>query len=164
MPIPADAEGVGDASAVLALFRQLHGQLRDEVMDMDPESLHWVPTRGANSVSTLVVHLIGSEAETLRSVAGQPGERDRDSEFADRRHTSGDLLELLIEADDLIASVEPYIDSARLQASVALPTLPASEVRTGMTWLIGNYGHAREHLGHIQLTKQLHEGERGSGP
>ena len=27
---------------------------------------------------------------------------------------------------------------------------------TGLHWLLTNYGHAREHLGHIQLTKQLY--------
>jgi hypothetical protein len=37
----------------------------------------------------------------------------------------------------------------------ALPTLPADEKRPAMTWLIANYGHAREHLGQLLLTKQL---------
>ena len=29
--------------------------------------------------------------------------------------------------------------------------------RPGIEWLITNYGHAREHLAQIQLTKQLYD-------
>jgi hypothetical protein len=32
---------------------------------------------------------------------------------------------------------------------------------TGLHWLLTNYGHAREHLAHIQLTKQLYAEARG---
>src|SRR5215207_9472705 len=28
--------------------------------------------------------------------------------------------------------------------------------QTGLHWLVTNYGHAREHLAHIELTKQLY--------
>jgi len=50
----------------------------------------------------------------------------------------------------------------RLDGSASLPTLPTDERRPGMTWLIGNYGHAREHVGQVQLTRQLFLAERGS--
>jgi hypothetical protein len=42
-----------------------------------------------------------------------------------------------------------------LAARCSLPTLPEHERRTGLAWLLGNYGHAREHLGQLLLTKQL---------
>jgi len=45
----------------------------------------------------------------------------------------------------------------RLTARYALPTLPPDELRPGITWLLANYGHAREHVGEIQLTGQLFE-------
>jgi DinB superfamily len=163
VPIPAVADGPGAASVVLALLRQLHDELRDVVAELGVDALNWVPTQGANSISTIVVHVVGSEAETLRSVAGLPCERDRDAEFAEGALTKGDLLQRLSEADELIAAVETRVDARRLRATVALPTLPASEGRTGLTWLVGTYGHAREHLGHIQLTAQLYERERASG-
>jgi hypothetical protein len=69
---------------------------------------------------------------------------------------------MLDEADDLIAAVEPRIGEERLDSTFGLPTLAEVEIRTGLTWLVGNYGHAREHLGHIQLTSQLYEGQRSA--
>lgn len=142
-------------ATLLAAFRQLHQQLRHELDGLDDDALNWTPVPGANSIATIVRHLLGSEAETLRSVAGTSWERDRDAEFVPSRLTWRDVLVLLDSADELIAEVEPRIDETRLTARFPLPTLPADDVRLGLSWLIGNYGHAREHVGQIQLTKQL---------
>ncbi len=149
-------------STVLALLHQVHVQLRDELNGLDDNALNWVPTRGANSISTVIVHLVGSEAETLRCVAGLPCERDREAEFVGKKLTMGEVLDLIDGADDLVAATTPRIDPDRLSSIFALPTLPAEEMRSGLTWLVGNYGHAREHLGHIQLTKQLYQAEQSS--
>jgi hypothetical protein len=164
MPIPAAADAQGITSAVLALFRQVHEQLRDEVSGLDADAINWVPTAGSNSIATIITHLVGSEAETLRSLAGLPCERDRDAEFRVGESTLDQILELLEEADLLITVVKPQIGVERLELSFSLPTLPTEEARSGLTWLVGNYGHAREHLGHVQLTRQLY-GPRGQpGP
>ncbi len=66
-----------------------------------------------------------------------------------------EVLGLLDGADDLITELEPRIDADRLDAAVPMPTLSPEEVRPGLTWLIGNYGHTREHVGQVQLTTQL---------
>ncbi len=156
---------VGDGSvtnAVLVLFEQLHDQLRDEITGLDLEGLNWAPMEGANSISTIVTHLVGSEAETIRTVAGLPSGRIREAEFSAAMRTSGELFDLIDEADDLIAVARGHINAERLEATLALPTLPPTELRTGLTWLVGNYGHAREHLGHVQLTKQLYLSGRSS--
>jgi hypothetical protein len=157
MPIPASPSDPSATAVVTALFRQVHDQLRDELNGLDDAALNWVPTPGANSITTIVTHLVGSEAETFRSVAGVECERDRDAEFVGHRGTGTEVLGLLDRADDLIAELESHIDTARLNAMFPLPTLPAEEVRPGLTWLIGNYGHAREHVGHVQLTTQLRQ-------
>src|SRR5271165_712535 len=162
MPIPASSDGGNVTSTVIALLHQVHDQLRDEINGLYDNALNWVPTTGANSISTIITHLVGSEAETLRSVAGLPCERDRGAEFVAKELTMGEVLELLDRADELITTVAPLLDSDRLTSAIALPTLPAEEVRTGITWLVGNYGHAREHVGHIQLTKQIYQGEHSS--
>jgi hypothetical protein len=160
MPIPAASDGGSVTSAVITLFHQVHDQLRDEINGLDDSVLNWVPTAGANSISTIINHLVGSEAETLRCVAGLTCERDRGAEFAGKELTMGEVLELLDGADDLIGSVKPHLEPNRLKAVFAMPTLPTEEVRSGLTWLVGNYGHAREHVGHIQLTKQLYQDEQ----
>ena len=156
VPIPAAPEGANPGAVVLVLFRQLHQELRDEVAGLTDDALNWVPTPGANSIATIVTHLVGSETETLRSVAGVACERDRDAEFAQRRRTSADLLLLLDEADGLLVEVWPRMERRRLTAEIPLPTLPSDELRPGLTWLVANYGHAREHVGQVQLTNQLY--------
>lgn len=157
MPIPAAADAQDATSIVLTLFRQLHEQLREEVSGLDDDALNWVPTAGANSIATIITHLIGSEAETLRSIADLPCERDREAEFRVGECTLDQIRTLLDEADVLIAVVKPQIGVERLKWRFTLPTLPPGDPRSGLAWLVGNYGHAREHLGHVQLTRQLYE-------
>jgi hypothetical protein len=159
VPLSAAPKGRADVvSTLLALFEQLHDQVRTEIEGLGDDGLNWTPGPGANSISTIVTHLVGSEAETLRCVAGLPHNRNRDDEFAPRQRGLIDLLGDLHAADELIKEVRPQIASSRLRARIALPTLPADERRSGLTWLVGNYGHAREHVGHIQLTRQLFDG------
>ncbi len=111
-------------------FQVVHGLLRDEVRDLSVEELNWKPAPETNSIAVLVVHTLGSEAEVLRVAANVPGERDRPAEF---QVTASD-------AEDLAAE-RPRGDRPP---------------ETGLHWLLTNYGHAREHLGHIQLTRQLY--------
>jgi DinB superfamily len=163
MPIPADPVDTSDvASTVLTLFGQVHDQIRAEIEGLDADGLNWTPGPGTNSIATIITHLVGSEAETIRSVAGTVDHRDRDAEFVQPRQTVADLADALHRADRLIVEMGPQIDSGRLRARLGLPTLPDDERRSGLTWLVGNYGHAREHVGHIQLTRQLYASVRPS--
>ena len=162
MPIPAALTDDAASSTVMVLFGQVHQQLRGELDGLDDDALNWVPMPGANSIATIITHLVGSEAETLRCVAGIRCERDRDAEFVGPRLTRADVLRLLEEADKLIVELEPSIDTSRLIAEFPLPTCPPEEIRTGLTWLIGTYGHSREHVGQIQITLQLHDGRNST--
>ncbi len=148
---------VGDT--VLRLFEQVHDEIRTEIEGLDEAGLNWSPGPGANSIATLVTHLVGSEAETLRTVAGIVAVRHRDAEFVGATRTVEEIRGELDGADELVASLRAEIDDQRLRAMVALPTLPGDERRSGLTWLVGNYGHAREHVGHMQLTKQLYQAQ-----
>lgn len=158
MPIPDASAEAGVPSTVLVLFRQLHQQLRDELDGLHEDALNSVPLPGANSIATIITHLVGSEAETLQCVAGITCERNRNAEFVGLRRTRPEVLRLLEEADSLIVELGPRINTGRLVAQFPLPTCPPEEVRTGLTWLIGTYGHSREHVGQIQLTIQLLKG------
>lgn len=132
-------------------FKVVHGQLRDEVRGLDDASLNWKPAPETNSIAVLVVHTLGSEAEVYRIVANVPGDRDRDSEFKVAENEA-DLLAKLDEADALIDELAAQITAEDLEASRPRRTNPPE---TGLHWLVTNYGHAREHLAHIQLSKQL---------
>ena len=156
MPDTTDAPiRSGMARIVVHLYRDLHAELRSILSNVDDKGVNWVPASGANSIATVLVHLLGSEAETLRSVAGMASDRDRDAEFVAETRTVDDLLATLDDAEALLDAVEPLLDDARLALSCALPTLSHEDRRPGAAWLIANYGHAREHLGHVQLTMQL---------
>ncbi|HLM96220.1 MAG TPA: DinB family protein [Acidimicrobiales bacterium] len=157
MPIPASPTGRSDVtSTVLTLFGQLHDQIRGEITGLDDDGLNWSPGEGANTIATIVTHVLGAEAETLRCVAGVASVRDRDGEFVRGARPLPEILGELQRADELLRALRPEIGAHRLRSMPALPTLPDHERRSGLTWLVGNYGHAREHVGHIQLTKQLY--------
>ena len=140
------------------LFRALHQQLRLEIADLDQEALHWTPGPETSCIATLVVHTLGSEGETLNVVRGIPSDRDRAAEFAPRVWTTAELVERLDRADAFLAERGAAISADDLAATRSHPRRgPAS----GFHLLLSDYGHAREHLAHIQLTKQLHR-QRGS--
>ena len=91
----------------------------------------------------------------LRAVAGlPPTTRDRDAEFratvADTDRASLDAA--LDAADRLLDEVGPRLTAARLRATVERPLRPP---RTGLGWLVENSCHAREHLAHLELTRQI---------
>jgi hypothetical protein len=139
---------------IVALYHRLHQELRDELQDVDALALQWAPGPDTNSMSTLVVHLLASEAEMLRSVRGHVAERDRSAEFVGHPTTRDELLGLIDAAEGVLDYVGAGIRTEDLQALRARPNKPAPH--TGLFWLLRNYGHAREHLAHLQLTKQLY--------
>ena len=143
-------------SVVIAQFQELHGELLLEVANRDDESLNWAPCLGANWVATIVTHTLGSEAETLRALAGVPGSRNRDAEFKMGSQSQADLLDQIRQADSLLDDLAPMLTDDRARTLTALPTLSSDDRRPGMTWLIGNLGHAREHMGHLRMTVQLY--------
>jgi DinB superfamily len=157
MAVPRDPDNEHSISVVVTQFRQLHNELRFEVSNRSDESLNWVPCPGANSAATIVTHTLGSEAETLHAVAGATMLRDRDGEFQMGEQSKAALVEQIATADALLDDLGSALTNERGTALVTLPSMPSGDRRSGMTWLIGNLGHAREHMGHVRLTMQLHE-------
>lgn len=139
---------------VAELYRGVHGKLRERVRGLDAVALNWTPAAEANSIAALVVHTLGSEAEVLRVVAGVTGERDRDAEFRAEAATADELIGRLDAADGLLRELTAVLTAADLADRRPRGDLPAE---TGLHWLLSNYGHAREHLGHVELTRQLYE-------
>jgi hypothetical protein len=117
-----------------AAFHRLHGRLAGELRTLDDAGCNWVPVEGANSVATIVVHLLGSEAEAF----GHAPDRDRPAEFVPAVRTRRELLDRLADAD---AAPPPNDDVD-----------PCS--------LLANDGHANEHLGQLLLTAQLYRDAR----
>jgi hypothetical protein len=147
-------------AGLLALFGELHANMSKALATLDDAALNWTPHEHANSIATLIVHTLGSEAETLRTLAAQEAIRDRDAEF--RAQPPRAALEALVaSADTSLQALTPVICGLGISSRLALPTLARSDVRPGYIWLAGNYGHAREHFGQILLTRQLFEAAHG---
>ena len=146
-------------ATVADLFRGVHAGLRDVVRGLDAAALNWAPAPDTNSIAALVVHTIGSEQEVLRTVRALAGERDRPAEFRATAGAADDLVARLDDADRYLDEVAAAMTPEDLAAVRPRGDRPP---QTGLYWLISNYGHAREHLAHAQLTRQLHEA-RGRG-
>src|SRR5207253_10626999 len=147
----AGAREVGEAFQ--KLFHELHEKFRAQVRDLDHGTLNWRPLPKANSIAVLVAHSLGSEIEMIRALRMIPTDRDRDAEFkveADAR----DLLALLDQAD---RNLEEHLGALTPDDLTEMRPRGDRPPRPGIDWLISNYGHAREHLAQIELTKQLYD-------
>jgi DinB family protein len=143
------------ADTVGRLFREVHQGIREQVEGVDREALNWKPHPDANSVAVLVVHTLGSEREMIRAVRLLSTERDRPAEFKAEAEAA-DLMALLDRAD---RELDEHIGA--MTAGDLTEMRPRSDrpPKPGLEWLLSNYGHAREHLAQIQLTKQLYEAD-----
>jgi hypothetical protein len=141
------------ATTVGALFHAVHEEMRKQVRGLDHGTINWKPLPLANSIAVLIVHTLGSEREMIRAVRKLATERDRDAEFKAE-----------LDAEDLIA----LLDQTDREADEHLAALTAADLtemrprgdrppKLGLEWLVSNYGHAREHLAQIELTKQLYD-------
>jgi DinB superfamily len=134
-------------------FRDLHEKLREQVRGMDAGTLNWRPLPKANSVAILVTHTIGSELEMINALRRNVIPRDRDSEF----RAEADAEQLLAMIDSADRDMAEHI--AALTAEDLTEPRPRGDrpPEPGIFWLATNYGHAREHLAQIELTKQLYD-------
>ena len=141
------------ATTVGALFHAVHDEMRKQVRDLDHGTINWKPLPLANSIAVLIVHSLGSEREMIRAVRKVSTERDREAEFK-AESDAADLIALLNRADRELDEHLGALTAADLTEMRPRGDRPP---KPGMEWLISNYGHAREHLAQIELTKQLYD-------
>lgn len=137
---------------IVDLFRSVHQQLRDIVRDRDDETLNWSPGPDLNSIAVIVIHTLGSELDTLLLVRDIQSDRDRDAEFRVHANDAETLLDAIDRADAALEEHAAAITAGDLEA---IRTRPDRDPQSGLHWLINNYGHAREHRGHLDVTMQL---------
>ena len=134
-------------------LRNMHTKMRDLIKGLDRDALSWKPHPEANSIAVLITHTLLSERELLGAVRGVTVRRDRPSEFVSEAD-QGQLLEMLDQADAWLSEQTENMSGMDLLAE-----RPRSDdsSQLGLVWLLIAYGHAREHLAHMELTKQLLE-------
>jgi DNA-binding transcriptional ArsR family regulator len=141
------------AKTVAGLYHEVHDKLREQVRGQDHGTLNWRPLPKANSIAVLVAHAVGSEMEMLRALRKLPTDRDRDAEFKVEAEAA-DLLALIDQAD---RALDEHLGALSRGDLMELRPRGDRPPRPGIEWLVSNYGHAREHLAQIELTKQLYD-------
>ena len=141
------------AETIGALFHAVHDGMRAQVREIDSGTLNWKPLPLANSIAVLITHSLGSEREMIRAVRLLTTERDRDAEFKAEADAAG-LLALLDRADH---ELDVHIRALTPADLTEMRPRGDRPPRPGLEWLISNYGHVREHLAQIELTKQLYD-------
>ncbi len=149
-----DEEGARTiATTVGALFHSVHEQMREHVRGMDHGTLNWKPLPLANSIAVLLVHTLGSEREMIRAVRSVTTERDRTAEF----RAEADAADLVVLLDQADRELDEHLSALTAADLTEMRPRGDRPPRPGLEWLLSNYGHAREHLAQVELTKQLYD-------
>jgi len=135
-------------------LQELHDDIFNALNDLPPTALDWSPAQDVNSLNVLVVHTVGSLRFWIGEViAGDPANRDRDSEFKARG----------LDADTLKQRINGNLDYVRsVLEGLSVEDLAARRGRgpnrpdTTVAWILGHaLKHTATHMGHIQLMRQF---------
>lgn len=148
-----------EISEYLASIDGQHARILKTLQAADPASLNWTPTREeTNSLFVLGTHVIGSEHGLIFELLGDgPRTRNRPAEFlAQGTHLDNLRLEYQRVAEEtrqiLAPLTEEDLNSTRYREGTGQVTV---------RWIILHLiKHLSEHLGQMELTKQLWE-QRG---
>jgi uncharacterized damage-inducible protein DinB len=142
------------------------GDMRPAIEGASTEALNWHPAGdGTNSLAVLAVHVMNSTRMWLSVATGATlPERDRDSEFVASTSGAADLLAFV---DRYAADCRALLDRAEnvdwnaMRQTHPRPRPGASHEVTGAYALVHCFGHLREHVGQMMLTRQLWEARGG---
>ncbi len=140
-------------------LKQLRTRLKEAVQGMSQEELNWAPAvPETNSPYVLAFHLPGSESMWFHQViGGMEISRNREAEFT----ASGGAAALIERIDKVAATsadVLGKLTAADLDQPHTNPSQPGSEPVTARWCIVHMIEHYSEHLGHLELTKQMYEG------
>ena len=136
------------------ITKVLPAQVRDCLEMLDEEQIWWRPNEQSNSVGNIVLHVSGSLNHYLnRGVGGIEYTRDRDAEFAERRHIpKGELRGIF---DDMVSKAETTFDSLTIER-LGDPSSEPRMQRLVIDDLIAIDSHLANHTGQIVwITKML---------
>ena len=143
-----------------ATVRRTFADMRQNIAEFPSEALNWKPAGAdTNSVAVLATHSLHSTRSWLCTALGEPlPDRDRDSEF---RVAEDDRDALLAFFDDMASQCNALFGPARQVDWAAIRrthTRPdaSDAIQVPAAWaLLHAIEHLREHLGQMQLTRQL---------
>lgn len=139
----------------LQRLEALHRDIWRAIADLPPEALDWSPGPDMNSIAVLAAHTAGAERYWIGDmIAGDSSSRVREEEFRTMDLDSTTLAALLTEA---LVHSRGVIESLGLDDLETLRTSDQGESHSVGWCLAHALEHTAQHLGHIQLTRQLWE-------
>jgi uncharacterized damage-inducible protein DinB len=135
-------------------FHELHSDLAKAIDGLSTDALDWVPSKEMNSISVLLIHLIGAERYWIGAVAlGEPTDRVREDEFEAAGMQVAELKKRLADEDEYARAALAHFTPADLEA---VRRSPRNEKTFSVGWCLTHaLEHTALHLGHVQLTRQL---------
>jgi uncharacterized damage-inducible protein DinB len=124
---------------------------------LPPEALDFRPIRGegelaTNSLAVMAVHLAGSQIYWMKEIIGRtPIQRDREAEFATKGASVADLNAGLEAAGKVAEEVLSPLSEHQMEEERKFRDKQIT-VRGGILQVID---HVAQHIGHMQLTRQL---------
>ncbi len=134
-------------------FHATHAGFREIVAGLTSADLDWRPGPETNSIAVLVTHTLDSERFLTAFVAGIDLARDREAAF----RVVGMTADQLSAAIDEIEAVADRHIEAVTGDHLARQLTRSTRTASGAWWLLHAMGHAKEHLGQAELTRQLVE-------
>ncbi len=117
---------------ILDLLLESHAEIEKEVKELPGEALDWIPGSGMNSISVLVVHLVGAERYWIGVAGDQPPARDREAEFKTTGMSANDLLSILSAGNDF---ARMHLSRMQLSDLQVIPAIP-SQFQIVFPWLV----------------------------
>jgi hypothetical protein len=131
-------------------FALCAGRIRHCVEQLSDEQLWWRAGEDFNSIANLLLHLSGNIGERIVSlIGGEPTNRDRDQEFAERRRIpKAELLarfdQTLARTDAVLASLDPARLSETRRYRMLAGDVEGTLVTLIMQTLVHLGGHTQE--------------------
>ena len=142
---------------IISNFQNITSEVEDSIKGLSSEALNWNPLPGeANSIYAIISHMCGSEQQWIQhTIGGREVQRDRDAEFTAKGQTVEELLELLEKTQGITSEVLSKETVESLGRTVQ--RYPDRPKTTALASVVNCLQHVAEHLGHLQLTRQLWE-------
>lgn len=137
----------------LERLHRLHEDAKTTLEGLEEEALVCQPGPDTNSLCVLAVHITGAERFWIGDVAmNDPSNRNRDGEFQASRLSTVELAERL---DASLSYIQQALESLTLQDLEKPRTTPENRKVT-VGWCLAHVlAHTANHVGHMQLTRQM---------
>lgn len=138
------------AAAIMQHLRARHRELAKQLEGLDEAGLNWRPGTGTNSIYEILTHSLDTERDLTSSVAG---DRVQPDHHFDVQGTQAQATERLARAGQDLETYLSSISDGDMGRELEVFNRP----RTVASSLALALSHSAEHVGHIQLTRQMWE-------